>query len=248
MVVERTAATAMSRKPTLAIRYSFGMLSHSEILLRLGAAAALGAAIGLERERLAWAAGLRTHMLVSVGAALLMIVSAFGFEDVRFAEHVVLDPSRVAAQVVSGIGFIGAGTILFLRQKVIRGLTTAASLWTTAAVGLAVGGGLFVAAFATTGIVLVILLALKPLERRLFRARRRRRLAVDLVRGTTTLSDVQRTLDDAGLDVAELTVTRDDDGRGDRIVFLCAEGSDEARLVDAVGRLQRTDGVRRVTL
>lgn len=87
-------------------------------------------------------AGLRTHMLVCLGAALVMIVSAYGFNDIISAYRIVLDPSRVAAQVVSGIGFLGAGTILFLRQQVIRGLTTAASLWTVAAIGLAVGCGL----------------------------------------------------------------------------------------------------------
>jgi hypothetical protein len=119
------------------------MLAHQEIVLRLFVAAILGAAVGLERERLEWVAGLRTHMLVCLGAALVMIVSAYGFNEVISAYRVVLDPSRVAAQVVSGIGFLGAGTILFLRQQVIRGLTTAASLWAVAAVGLAVGGGLY---------------------------------------------------------------------------------------------------------
>ena len=98
-------------------------------------AAALGSVIGFERERLSWAAGLRTHMLVCVGSALIMIVSAFGFFDVLQNEHVVLDPSRVAAQVVSGIGFLGAGSIL-LRGEIVRGLTTAASLWSVAAIGL----------------------------------------------------------------------------------------------------------------
>ena len=112
--------------------------------------------MGIERERLNWVAGLRTPMLVCVGAALLMIVSTFGFMDVLSYERVDLDPSRVAAQVVSGIGFLGAGTIV-LRRKVVHGLTTAASLWTVAAVGLAVGSGLYVAAVTATVLVLVIL-------------------------------------------------------------------------------------------
>ena len=118
------------------------MLTNYEIILRLLTAAILGGFVGLERERLEWVAGLRTHMLVCLGAALVMIVSAYGFNDIISAYRIVLDPSRVAAQVVSGIGFLGAGTILFLRQQVIRGLTTAASLWTVAAIGLAVGCGL----------------------------------------------------------------------------------------------------------
>ncbi len=223
------------------------MLSNTDTLLRLGTAALLGAAIGLERERLAWAAGLRTHMLVCVGAALLMIVSAFGFDDVLSAEHTVLDPSRVAAQVVSGIGFIGAGTILFLRQRVIRGLTTAASLWTTAAVGLAVGGGLYVAAVATTVIVLLILLALKPIERRVFRNRRRRRLTVVVQGDASALATLQRTLDASGVQVVELTLSRDKEGRGDRIVF-AIEGVDQARLDTAVAAMHRVDGVRKIVV
>jgi len=124
------------------------MLSNLELVGRLTIAALLGSVIGFERERLLWAAGLRTHMLVCVGACLVMIVSAYGFTPV-LRQNVVLDPSRVAAQVVSGVGFIGAGSII-LRNEVVKGLTTAASLWAVAAIGLAVGGGLYVAAAAAT--------------------------------------------------------------------------------------------------
>src|SRR5580698_1016100 len=145
------------------------MISWSEMLLRLSLAAVLGALVGIERERKDWAAGLRTHMMVCVGASLTMMVSAFGFADILGTPSVVLDPSRIAAQVISGIGFIGAGTILFLRQEVIRGLTTAAGLWTVAAIGLAVGGGMYFAAWIATFIVIIILWLLKPLERRFFR-------------------------------------------------------------------------------
>src|SRR5271170_3617235 len=116
------------------------MLSNSELLTRLLLAAFFGSVIGFERERMNWAAGLRTHMLVCVGAALMMLVSAFGFSDVLGTRNVVLDPSRVAAQVVSGIGFLGAGSIL-MRGEVVRGLTTAASVWAVAGIGLAAGGG-----------------------------------------------------------------------------------------------------------
>ncbi|MGH6955192.1 MAG: MgtC/SapB family protein, partial [Caulobacteraceae bacterium] len=105
------------------------MIGDAEIALRLAAAAALGSAIGFERERRLWAAGIRTHMLVAVGACLFAIVSAYGFQKAVSAPGVVLDPSRVAAQVVSGVGFLGAGAIL-LRGQVVRGLTTAASIWT----------------------------------------------------------------------------------------------------------------------
>lgn len=145
------------------------MLDWKIILTRLLLAAFFGALIGLERERKDWAAGMRTHMMVSVGASLFMIVSAFGFSDILGSSNVELDPSRVAAQVVSGIGFIGAGTILFLKEGAIRGLTTAAGMWTVAAIGLATGGGLYFAAAITTIIALIILWALQPLEKRFTR-------------------------------------------------------------------------------
>ena len=109
---------------------------------RLLLAGVLGAVIGLDREYRAKEAGFRTHFLVALGSALFMIVSQYGFSGVLAGADVKLDPSRVAAQVVSGIGFLGAGTIIFQKQ-VVRGLTTAAGLWATAGIGLAVGGGMY---------------------------------------------------------------------------------------------------------
>src|SRR6476469_2720146 len=101
------------------------MIPTEQLILRLIVAALLGGLVGVERERLERAAGLRTHALVGVGSALFMLVSAFGFADILGTPNVSLDPSRIAAQVVSGIGFLGAGTII-LQREIIRGLTTAA--------------------------------------------------------------------------------------------------------------------------
>ncbi len=140
------------------------MLPWQEILFRLFLAAIFGALIGLERERKDWAAGMRTHMMVCLGSALIMLVSAYGFSEVLGTKYVTLDPSRVASQVISGIGFIGAGTILFLRHGRIRGLTTASGLWMVAAIGLATSGGMYIAAGITTIFALIILWALQPLE------------------------------------------------------------------------------------
>lgn len=116
----------------------------------------MGAAIGLEREYHAKEAGLRTHLLVALGSCLFMILSIYGFDFMLGREHVSFDPSRIAAQVVTGIGFIGAGTIIFQKQ-VVRGLTTAAGLWVTAAIGLACGNGMYWVALITTAIVLASL-------------------------------------------------------------------------------------------
>lgn len=169
------------------------MIDTQQTIIRLVIAAAAGSIIGFERERLQWAAGLRTHMLVCVGSCLVMIVSAFGFSDILGQKNVVLDPSRIAAQVVSGIGFLGAGTIL-LRGEVVRGLTTAASLWAVAAIGLAVGAGLFVAALTTTGIVLLILAGIKPIEEMYRDKMQTRRITVSAQRGTVTLATLHDTI------------------------------------------------------
>jgi putative Mg2+ transporter-C (MgtC) family protein len=132
----------------------------------LGLALLLSAVIGLEREMRQKSAGLRTHTLVGVGAALFMLISKYGFSDVLVPRQVVLDPSRVAAQIVTGIGFIGAG-VIFVRRDSVRGLTTAAAVWITAAVGAASGAGLPVLATLTTGVYLLIALAFPLVTRRL---------------------------------------------------------------------------------
>ena len=142
---------------------SLATLSWWDALGRLTLAAALGSIIGLEREFREREAGLRTHLLVSLGSALFTIVSAFGFHDVLTHDPQVvvrLDPSRIAAQIVSGIGFLGAGAII--RQGLsIRGLTTAATLWVVAAIGMAAGAGFYSVAIITTVVALVALWPLR---------------------------------------------------------------------------------------
>jgi putative Mg2+ transporter-C (MgtC) family protein len=127
----------------------------------LGLALLLSACIGVEREIRQKNAGLRTHTLVGLGAALFMLISKYGFSDVIETQRIVLDPSRVAAQIVSGIGFIGAG-LIFVRRDSVRGLTTAASVWLTAAVGSAAGAGLPVLAALATGAYLLFVALLFP--------------------------------------------------------------------------------------
>ncbi|MDD5585305.1 MAG: MgtC/SapB family protein [Candidatus Omnitrophica bacterium] len=133
---------------------------------RLLLAFVLGSAIGLERERKGGSAGLRTHILVCVGSTLIMLVSIYIYDMYKGAAPV--DPGRIAAGVVTGIGFLGAGTIM-RGGKDIKGLTTAASVWVSSAIGLAVGCGFLSAAFATTMITVITLALLKWLEHRLQR-------------------------------------------------------------------------------
>jgi len=168
------------------------MASELELVGRLVMSAVLGSVIGFERERLSWAAGLRTHMLVCVGSTLIMIVSIYGFSD-ALGEHVTLDPSRVAAQVVSGIGFLGAGAIL-ARGQVIRGLTTAASVWSVAGIGLAVGGGLYIPSISATVIILLILAGIKPLEKRFIAYQQRHHVTIKARHGEVTLGTFNHAL------------------------------------------------------
>jgi putative Mg2+ transporter-C (MgtC) family protein len=141
-----------------------------DIVWRLGLALLLSSAIGVEREMRQKSAGLRTYTLVGVGSAVFMLVSTFGFADVVGQPHVMLDPSRVAAQIVSGIGFIGGG-IIFVRRDTVRGLTTAAGAWVTAAVGMACGGDLPIIAVATTLVYFIVAYIYPELVRWLPRSR-----------------------------------------------------------------------------
>ena len=145
-----------------------------EFILRIFVAALLGGLIGLEREYRAKEAGFRTHFLVALGSALFMIVSAYGFSDVPMNDMTHRwDVSRIAAQVVSGIGFIGAGTIIFRKQEnMVSGLTTAAGVWVVAAIGLACGGGMYMLATASTVLVLAGLEAFNFFLRKLDKHRK----------------------------------------------------------------------------
>ncbi|QJU60227.1 MgtC/SapB family protein [Sphingomonas sp. AP4-R1] len=219
------------------------MISDTDILLRLTVAALLGSLVGFERERLLWSAGIRTHMLVSVGACLFMIVSAYGFQRSTQLPHVVLDPSRVAAQVVSGVGFLGAGSIL-LRGGTVRGLTTAASIWAVAALGLAAGGGLFFAAAVSTAIILGILAGLKPFERA-YRARVQScSFSFRCERGAVSIEDLQKILRVRSGQIKRVHVTPADDGGDETFVHLTRVS--EADIRSCASRLQEAPGVHSV--
>ena len=220
-------------------------MPDTEMLIRLVTAAALGSLIGFERERLLWAAGIRTHMLVCVGSCLIMIVSQYGFSSV-LSQNVVLDPSRVAAQVVSGIGFLGAGAIL-ARGEIVKGLTTAASIWTVAAVGLAVGGGLYLAASASTVIVLIILVGIKPLEEAYHSRNQSCQLSVEVDNGSLTPELLREALDlRAGQIKRFLVERRNSEGTDDLVVVLSKVSSRD--IAGYPEKLKELDGVRQVTV
>jgi putative Mg2+ transporter-C (MgtC) family protein len=226
------------------------MLPDVEIGLRLLVATLLSGIIGLERERGERAAGLRTHALVGMGSCLLMIVSAFGFEDWHYTPG-ALDPSRIAAQVVSGIGFLGAGVIIFQRDGgVVRGLTTAASVWVVAAIGLAVGGGMYVTAAVATVIALVILAGLKPLEQRVLRRRTAptsARLGLELDAALLPVREVVVSLRDAGLQVQRVRFRPGSTPNRQELDLTYAGETDPEAFVELLENLQKLTGVHRVT-
>lgn len=166
-------------------------LNALDIMVRLLVALILGGAIGLERERQERAAGLRTVTMVSLGSCLFTLLSLDAFRASN------TDPSRVAAQIVTGIGFLGAGTI-FLRRDLVRGLTTAATVWATAAIGMAAATGQFFAAFFTTLLILTVLMVLKPIELRIFKRPEEASVSFLITRRTEGIEPVRAALSRVG--------------------------------------------------
>lgn len=217
-------------------------LPPHEIALRLVTATVLAGVVGLDRERHRSAAGLRTHALVGMSSCLLMIVSAFGFADILGTPGVGLDPSRIAAQIVTGIGFLGAGTIIAHGDSV-RGLTTAASIWAVAALGIAVGGGMYRAAIFGTALALILLLVMRPIERRLDTRWRKQTISAlydpILVSPEVVLGALRR----ANLSVVGLSVESQGDNGKDQIELTLGQSGD-AVLANALQIVAQLDGVQ----
>jgi putative Mg2+ transporter-C (MgtC) family protein len=215
----------------------------------LGLALLLSAVIGLERELRQKDAGLRTHTLVGVGSALFMLISKYGFTDVLEKQMVVLDPSRVAAQIVSGIGFLGAG-LIFVHRGSVRGLTTAASIWVTAAVGAAAGAGLWLLALVSVGIYLVVALVFPVVRRRLpWAATGTAALRVRYPDGHGILRQVLNEVTRRGFIIDDLATEQASDGDGHDdarqvTVTLHVHGRNPAgELVGALSELDYVDAV-----
>lgn len=218
-------------------------LSDLEMLGRIVLAAGLGSLIGADREKqLNGAAGMRTHALVSTSSALVMLISTYGFMSVLEPGQIVLDPSRIAAQVVSGIGFLGAGLIIF-RRSTVRGLTTAASIWSVATVGLACGCGLYIAALSTTAIIWTILTAMKKVEQRFFPQKKFSRLSIEVANSSQT-KVVSDRLNVDGLHISNMSI-KHVKGKPNMIIKVEAV-TQEKLIVNLVNELQGLPGVESV--
>jgi putative Mg2+ transporter-C (MgtC) family protein len=201
---------------------------------RLLLAAVLGAVIGIEREIHDHPAGVRTHLLVALGSALFTVVSIVGFPS---PDGSATDPSRVAAQIVTGIGFLGAGAILKYGPTV-RGLTTAASLWAAAGIGMAAGAGWAVLGIATTVIVVLSLWPLRVVSARLEGAAQRRLHIRILLREATRFGELFEWLSQRRIDVVHLDSEREDDGgQALDLVLSLPSGTDRTRVTEELGAL-----------
>jgi putative Mg2+ transporter-C (MgtC) family protein len=230
----------------LQLASSLPTLNWDESLLRLALAAVLGGLIGVERELREREAGLRTHLLVALGSALFTIVGAYGFHDfLESGESVVrADPTRIAAQIVTGIGFLGAGAII--RQGFsVRGLTTAATLWVVAAVGLAAGAGYYSAAVITTALVLIALYPLRIMAYQILRRFRVEdgRLLVELPAGTPpggVIDEIER----AGARINSVEVSQEGDRRRLELDVVLPRDLPAPRLVARIADVENVAEVR----
>ncbi|MDR7304430.1 MgtC/SapB family protein [Haloactinomyces albus] len=225
-------------------------LDELPLLVELGAALLFSSLIGLEREVRAKSAGLRTHALVGVGAALFVLVSKYGFTDMLGWENVQLGPSRVAAQIVSGIGFIGGG-LIFVRRDAVRGLTTAATVWVVAAVGMACGSGLIVLAGATTLAHFLVVVGYQRLAMLLRKAMREPQLVrIGYLDGHGVLRSALTLCTSHGWQVLDLQVEQEDtddtDGKAGRTAVVALRLRGKGRISDLVDELGALGGVLHV--
>ena len=224
------------------------MISFSTFLLRLGLALLLGALIGFERESTEHAAGMRTNALVALGSCLFTLISAYGFLDFLGLTHIQVDPTRIASYVVAGIGFLGAGSIVFKRDAhTVKGLTTAAAIWLVAAIGMACGAGLLLVAILTTALGLVVLVGLRLLERLLPTRRfaNNQHIQIEAVAtGEQFVSQICETLAHVGIHVEALEVRKGQEA--ETIQLDCSVPNGEA-LARAVDQLRVIPGVQVVS-
>lgn len=214
------------------------MISNFEVIIRLVMSAVIGGSIGIEREVSNRPAGLRTHILVSVGSTLIMLVSIFGFSEG--------DPARLASQVVSGIGFLGAGTIIRTGNDV-RGLTTAASLWVCAGIGLAIGAGYYLGGVITAVIVLLSLILLGSLENKVMK-NQHKNIIIEGVERPGFIGDIGTLLGNYYITIKELTIKEDATDNDKHLISLdlTVKVPNNLRLIGVIRDIYEIDKVTKV--
>jgi len=184
-------------------------ISYWELSLRIVLSVAAGGLVGLEREWSNRAAGFRTHILVCVGATAIMLLSIYGFSQFADELNVRMDPARLAAQVISGIGFLGAGAIM-RNGFTISGLTTAASLWVVAAIGLCVGAGFYFVSLLTTVIVLFCLFLLNRWEKKFFSVKRKMKMEMKIGCRAGRVNEIVRLVEENEIVIVDMAVNKEE--------------------------------------
>lgn len=223
-------------------------VDYWEIAERLAVAAVLGGLIGWEREQRNKQAGFKTHLLVSVGSALIMLTSIYGFGDLVNHPNARFDPARLAAQVVSGIGFLGAGAILRHSNMIISGLTTAATLWVVAAIGLSVGAGFYFAAVITTVVVLIIVVVLRGIETKFIATQKLRNIKIIINDKTGVLFKVNQIIENSKLEVRRMNLINMTEWEKQPVIAvnLRVRFRSKKSFLNIVEQLQKLEGVKEV--
>ncbi len=219
------------------------MLNWWDILFRLVLAAVLSGIVGFEREFHGRAAGFRTHILLCVGSTLIMLASMHLFDV--YAGRVALDPARLAAGVVTGIGFLGAGTIMRYKAAV-RGLTTAASLWVVTGIGLAVGTGLYFGAIVTMAIAVISLMFFGRLEHVMIRKDWYKTIVIETKDGLEQLKNIREILSEYGCEITDFEVERQKEGANMvlKVGIKLSTSRHNAQLIQDVAQLEGIKGVK----
>ena len=218
------------------------MLTTSQILIRLLVSIALSSLIGFERETIKRPAGFRTHILVCVGSTLVMLVSIYMFEMYKLQTN--MQPDRLGAQVISGIGFLGAGTII-REGSSVKGLTTAAGLWATACIGLAVGTGFYIGAILTTVLVFVTLYLFSKVEKHIKSRRNYIIIKVHSVNKPGQLGHIGQTLGCLAADITNISLEHEEDEY--IVIKMIVKVPDLIKKLDIINELRKIDGVLEVS-
>lgn len=223
------------------------MISFPVLLLRLGVAIVLGSLVGLEREYHEHSAGMRTVALVTLGCALFTVVSAYGFLDLLGLQHVTLDPTRIASYIVAGIGFLGAGAIFMSREgERVKGLTTAATVWVMAAIGIACGIGMLAAAIVTTVMVLVVLIGFRLVEIAILPRKQENRQRIEIETQEITgqlIGSIYETCSASHVTIEKLHINATPDATS---IELHCQAESAPALGKAIGSMRGLAGVRAV--
>lgn len=201
-----------------------------EFLVRILLAGICGGIIGYERKSRNKEAGIRTHLIVASGAALIMIVSKYGFSDILGDKGIALDPSRIAAQIVTGVGFLGAGMI-FMRKNTISGLTTAAGIWATSAIGMAIGSGLYLLGIVTAVLIVLVQIILHQ-NHRWLKESYKEELSFVIDRNKDALKDLQERLKGLQIEILNVILTQEQDSYQVDLVVSFPDTYQAAHLLD----------------